>query len=117
MVMKRFLKGFVYAFNGLIYTFRTQLNFKIHCISAILVVLLGLYTKLSRGEWLWIALAIAMVLILELVNTAIETLVDMVSPQQQPKAGHIKDIAAGAVLVAAFLALAIALFIFVPKFI
>lgn len=117
MVMKRFLKGFVYAFNGLVYTFRTQLNFKIHCFSAIFVVLFGLYAKLSSREWLWIALAIAIVLILELVNTAIETLVDLVSPHQQPKAGHIKDVAASAVLVAAFLALTIALIIFVPKFI
>lgn len=115
--MKRFLKGFIYAFNGLVYTFRTQLNFKIHCISAVLVVLLGLYTKLTTAEWLWIALAIAMVLVLELINTAIEILVDLVSPQKQTKAGLIKDIAAAAVLIAAFLALAIALFIFVPKFI
>ncbi len=117
MAMEKFFKSFVYAFRGLAYTFRTQLNFKLHCVSAVAVILLGLYTKLSNAEWLWIALAIAMVLVLELINTAIEVLVDMVSPQQQPKAGIVKDVAAAAVLVTAFLALSIALIIFVPKFI
>ena len=115
--MEKFFKSFVYAFKGLAYALRTQLNFKLHCVSAVCVILLGLYTKLSSAEWLWIVLAIAMVLVLELVNTAIETLVDLVSPQQQAKAGIVKDVAAAAVLVAAFLALSIALIIFVPKFI
>jgi len=62
-------------------------------------------------------LAIAIVIIVELLNTAIELLVDLISPQQHPKAGTIKDLSAAAVLVSALLALAIGLFIFVPKFI
>lgn len=115
--MKRFFKSFVYAFKGLAYTFRTQLNFKLHCVSTIMVILLGLYTKLAIVEWLWVALAVTLVLVLELINTAIEMLVDLVSPQQHPQAGAIKDIAAAAVLIAAFLAVVVALFIFVPKFI
>jgi len=80
-----------------------------------LIVLLGLYERLSASEWIWISVAIALVLITELINTAIEVLVDLVSPQQQPKAGAIKDLAAASVLIAALLALVIALFIFVPK--
>lgn len=114
--MKQFLKSFSYAFKGISYAFKTQLNFKIHCLSAILVVCLGLNVHLSVNEWLWLCLAIALVLVVELINTAIEVLVDLVSPQKQASAGAIKDMAAAAVLIAAILALVIALLIFVPKF-
>jgi len=113
--MEKFIKSFGYAFRGLFYAFKTQTNFKVHCFATIFAVLLGLYVKLSFSEWLWIALAIAMVLILELLNTAIEVLVDFISPEQHPKAGAIKDLSAGAVLVAALLALTIGSFIFLPK--
>jgi undecaprenol kinase/diacylglycerol kinase (ATP) len=115
--MNRFFKSFGYAFAGLIYAFKTQLNFKIHCLAAILVIVLGFYIKLSVAEWLWIACAITLVLVVELLNTAIEVLVDLVSPQQNQKAGAIKDIAAAAVLISALLSLIVALLIFVPKFI
>ncbi len=115
--MKRFLNSFRHAFNGLVYTFSTQLNFKIHCVSAILVAILGLYVNLTFIEWIWIAIAIALVMVVELINTAIEILVDLISPQKQAKAGAIKDVAAAAVLVSALMALTIGLFIFVPKFI
>jgi diacylglycerol kinase len=117
IIMKRFLKSFFYAFKGLAYAFKTQLNFKIHCFSGVLAIALGLYLNLSIIEWLWISLAIALVLIVELINTAIEVLVDLVSPQQHPKAGAIKDVSAAAVLLSALLALGIGLFIFVPKLI
>lgn len=115
--MKKFLNSFVYAFNGLVYAFNTQLNFRVHFFSTIFVVILGFYVKLSLTEWLWITVSIAMVMILELINTAIEVLVDLVSPQQNSKAGAIKDIASAAVLIASFMALTIGLIIFVPKFI
>ncbi|TCC93236.1 diacylglycerol kinase family protein [Pedobacter frigiditerrae] len=115
--MKKFLKSFIYSFNGLSYAFRTQLSFRVHCLAAVLVVLLGLYFKLNSYEWLWIAIAIAVVVILELVNTAIEILVDLVSPEQNPKAGAIKDVASAAVLIGGLMALVIGLIIFVPKLI
>lgn len=115
--MKKFLRSFVYSFNGLAYSFNTQLSFRVHCLATILVVCLGLYTNLSLAEWLWIIVSIAVVVILELVNTAIEILVDLVSPQQNPKAGAIKDVASAAVLVGGIMALIIGLIIFVPKFI
>jgi len=114
--MKKFLKSFVYSFQGLIYSFKTQLSFRVHCLATVLVVLLGLYTNLSVQEWLWITAAIAIVIILELINTAIEILVDLVSPQQNPKAGAIKDVASAAVLVGGLMALVIGLIIFIPKF-
>lgn len=114
--MKKFLKSFVYSFQGLAYSFKTQLSFRVHCLATILVVGLGLYAKLNLNEWLWITAAIAIVIILELINTAIEILVDIVSPQQNPKAGAIKDVASAAVLVGGLMALVIGLIIFVPKF-
>ncbi|RZK51171.1 MAG: diacylglycerol kinase family protein [Pedobacter sp.] len=113
--MKRFLSSFGFAFKGLAYAFKTQLNFRVHCIALILVVVLGLFFKLDRSEWLWIVIAVVMVFSAELINTALEVLVDLVSPQQHPKAGAIKDLAAGAVLITAVGALIIGLFIFVPK--
>ncbi len=114
--MKKFLKSFIYAFNGITYAIKTQLSFQIECTATIAVILLGYYLKLNKNEWLWVALAISVVLILELLNTAIEVLVDLVSPEQNPKAGAIKDLASGAVLIAALFSIAIGLFIFLPKF-
>lgn len=115
--MKKIINSFSYAINGLKYTFKTQLNFKIHCLAATAAVILGLIIDLNQNEWLWIIFSISLVVILELVNTSIEILVDLVSPKRHPKAGAIKDIAAAAVLIAALTALIIGLFIFVPKLI
>lgn len=115
--MKKIINSFSYAINGLKYTFKTQLNFKIHCLAATAAVILGLILGLNQNEWLWIIFSISLVVILELVNTSIEMLVDLVSPERHPKAGAIKDIAAAAVLIAALTALIIGLFIFVPKLI
>ena len=114
--MKKFLKGFDYAFKGLKYAFHTQINFKFQILAAAIIINLGYYVGLGRGEWLWIITAITMVLVLELLNTTIEVFVDMVSPDHHPKAGIIKDVSAGAVLLASAFALAVGLFIFLPKF-
>ena len=81
------------------------------------MVLLGFYFKLNSNEWLWITTALAVVVILELLNTALEVFVDLVSPEQNPKAGAIKDVASAAVLIGGLLALIIGLIIFVPKLI
>lgn len=113
--MKKFLKSFTYAFDGLAYAFKTQLSFQVEVVAAIVVILAGSYFQLSKDEWLWISVAIALVLILELLNTAIEVLVDLVSPQIHPKAGAIKDVASASVLVASGFAVVVALFVFIPK--
>lgn len=113
--MERFLKSFIFAAKGLVFAFQTQLNLRIHLIAALLVLLLGWYTGLSLLEWTVILLCIALVVALELVNTAIEVLVDLVSPEWNHKAGIVKDVAAAAVLVAAIIDLVIAFVIFVPK--
>lgn len=113
--MKGFIKGFEFAFKGLVYAFSTQINFKFHVFAALSAVALGLYVNLNYNEWLWISTAILMVLIIELLNTAIEVLVNLVSPGYNPKAGIIKDVSAAAVLIAAVFAIAVGLFIFIPK--
>ena len=115
--MKKFLFSFAYAFKGLQYAFRTQLNFKVHSISALAAVLLGYWLNIETNDWLWICLAIGLVLISELFNTALEVLVDLVSPEYHPKAGAVKDLSAAAVLITAALAIAIGLMVFLPKII
>ncbi len=115
--MEKFLKGFYFAFNGIKYAFRTQLNFRIHGFLALIVIFLSYFLEIALYEWLWIIFAIALVLIVELINTAIETLVDLVSPEFNVKAGLIKDISAAAVLIAAFFAVLIGFIILFPKII
>ncbi len=81
----------------------------------LIVIILGWYLRLSLSEWLWIIAASALVIIIELLNTAIEVLVDLVSPAYHEKAKIIKDVAAGAVLVSAVFAALTGLLIFIPK--
>lgn len=115
--MKRFFKSFIYAAKGLRYSFLTQLNFRFHLSSAALAIVLGFVLKINTSEWLWVLFSVALVVLAELLNTAIETLVDLVSPGYHEKAGIVKDVSAAAVLIAAFFALAVALLIFVPRLI
>ncbi|RWU05644.1 diacylglycerol kinase family protein [Pedobacter chitinilyticus] len=113
--MNRFLKSFKFAAKGLSYTIATQPNFIFHVVAAVLVVAAGWYFDISKGEWLAVLICIGLVMVAELLNTAFEALVDWLSPEFNVKAGLVKDIAAGAVLVAALVALVVAFVIFVPK--
>lgn len=101
--------------GGLQYGIRTQLNFRIHLLAAVLAVLLGCVLKISPPEWLWILLCITLVCGAELLNTALEKLTDMVSPEWNEKAGRVKDLSAAAVLVIALFTLGVGAVIFVPK--
>ena len=112
---KKLINSFKYAIEGFISSFKTERNMKIHVLATIFVIILGIYLKLSSTEWCIISLAIALVIGAELFNTAIETIVDMVSPEKDPKAKLAKDISAAAVLVLAIGALAIGIIIFIPK--
>ncbi|SMC62785.1 diacylglycerol kinase [Pedobacter africanus] len=113
--MSRFIKSFGYAFSGLGHAIKTQLNFRVHLLALALVTASGYWIKLTITEWLWIIGAAGMVLVTELLNTAIEVLTDLVSPELHPKAKIIKDVSAAAVLVAALTAVAIGLIILIPK--
>lgn len=112
---KKLINSFKYAIEGFISSFKTERNMKIHILAMILVIALGAYLKLTPTEWCIIAFAIALVIGAELFNTAIETIVDMISPQKNPKAKLIKDISAAAVLALAIGAAIVGLIIFIPK--
>ena len=113
--MNKFIRGFGYAMNGIWHAAVTQLNFRVHLVCALVAAYAGYALHISNDEWLWIVFCIGMVLVAELFNTAIEFLTDLVSPEYNKKAGLVKDMAAGAVLVTAITALTIGLMIFMPK--
>jgi diacylglycerol kinase len=113
--MRKFIRGFGYAFNGVWHAAASQLNFRVHLVAAVIAAYGGWALGVSPDEWLWIILCIGLVLAAELFNTAIEFLTDLVSPEHNKKAGLVKDMAAGAVLITAVCALMIGLIIFVPK--
>jgi diacylglycerol kinase (ATP) len=115
--MKRLIRSFGFAFKGLGYAAKTQPNFRFHLVAGTIAVILGFLFRISVAEWLWLMACIAVVLITELLNTSLETLTDLVSPAYNEKAGHVKDVAAGAVVVAALFALITGIVIFLPKII
>lgn len=110
------VKSFGYAIKGIKAVFWAEHNFRIHLLATVIVIGLGLYFNIESSEWLWLILAIALVLVSETFNTALEKLVDLAEPDHDPLAGKIKDIAAGAVLVAAVASLAIGIIVFWPYF-
>lgn len=95
--------------------FRSEANAKIHLAATVAVVSAGLYFGLTANEWCSVSLAIGLVIASEILNTAIERLVDIVSPAHNAAAGHVKDIAAGATLVAAGCSVVVGVLIFGPR--
>ena len=108
-------KSFGYAFEGIFTCIRKERNMKIHCVMAVLVVAAGVILGLSPVEWCICLGLLGLVMALELVNTAVEAVVDLVTGEYHPLAKIAKDTAAGAVLIAAIMAAAAGLIIFVPK--
>ncbi|WP_311078956.1 diacylglycerol kinase family protein [Paenibacillus polymyxa] len=103
---------FRYAAEGVMYALRTQVNMRIHVAVALLVIVAGLNLHISRLDWLFVCVAIAIVIVAELFNTAVEAAVDLISPDIHPLAKAAKDTAAGAVLLAAVFAVIIGIFVF-----
>ena len=112
---KHIINSFKYAFSGIYAAFKKERNLKIHFIIMILVVIAGIILKISAFEWIICIILFGLVISLELINTAIETTVDIAMPEINEKAKIAKDVAAGAVLVVAISAVIIGLIIFVPK--
>ena len=113
--IKRRLASFGWAIKGIIDLIRNHPNAQIHVLATFMVLPLGFYFHLPPVEWGLIILCIALVLALEAVNSAVEYLADKISPEQDPLIGKAKDIAAGAVLIAAVGAAIIGSLIFIPK--
>jgi len=113
--MKKFMKSVALAFSGLYYAVRTQRHMRIHITVALIVILLGAIVSLNKLEWSIILLVIGGVISLELVNTAIESAIDLVQPTQHPLAKIVKDVAASAVLFMSVIAVLIGFIILTPK--
>lgn len=113
--MKKRIKSFGYAGKGIRSVIKSEPNMKIHLFVGLLVLICGFIFHINLTEWMLCLLCFGLVLGMEMMNTAIENLVDLVSPEQHPLAGKVKDIAAGGVLICAILSVIIGLLIFVPK--
>ncbi|HOS47427.1 MAG TPA: diacylglycerol kinase family protein [Bacteroidia bacterium] len=112
--MKRLMNSFKYAFNGFMSLYKTGGNIRIHFTAALVVIALAYAYKVSAIEWTVLLICIGVVISAEAMNTSLEKLTDMVSPDFNKEAGKIKDIAAGAVLILAIMAAIIAIIIFYP---
>lgn len=115
MKKSRFTHSFLFALKGVRHVFSSEANMRIHLIFTLLVVLCGFIFKISITEWMFCLLSFGLVISMEMINTAIEKYIDLLTPEYHAVAGKVKDIAAGAVLISAFFAAIVGLIIFVPK--
>ncbi len=109
--MHPFIKSFTYAYKGIKLSL-SQRNMKVHIACASLVILIGFIFHINNVEWCIVSLCIGLVIAFEMINTAIEYIVDMISPDFNEKAGKIKDIAAGSVLVISIIAFICGILVF-----
>ena len=112
---RRLVESFNYAIEGLMSALQNEKHMKFHTLSAILIVILAILTNASKVEILLVSISVAFVIITELINTAVEALVDLISPERHPLAKLAKDVAAGAVLVAAINAVCVGYLLFYDK--
>ena len=115
--IKSFINSFHYSWDGIKYAFKYEQSMFIHVLVTLLVVICGIVLKLDFQEWLLCIVLIGLVIATELINTAIEAVVDLACPEIHPLAKTAKDTAAAAVLVFAITAVLCGLFLFVPKII
>jgi diacylglycerol kinase len=113
--MSAFLRSFHFAFQGIGYALRTQRNARVHAVVACLVIVAGIYLRVTAVEWAVLALTIGTVFSAEMINTVAELAVDLLTEQYHPMAKVAKDVGAGAVLVAAIAAIGVGLAIFGPR--
>jgi len=109
------VRSFGYAFKGFAHFFASQHNGWIHAVAAAVVIAASCYFDISRLEWCAVLLAIGAVLCAELLNTAVEFIVDLVSPEHNELAGKAKDVGAAAVLVMAMAAAGVGVVVFGPR--
>jgi len=114
MGSRNIVEAFRFAFSGLWYTLRTQRNMRVHLAIVSGVTVLGLWLRLPADQWAVLALTSGLVLVSEMANTVIEKLVDLVCPDYHPLAKIVKDVMAGAVVLAATVAVIVGLLILGP---
>lgn len=115
MNTSKFFRSFSYALRGIGTVFKEEFNATVHLLAAMVAIVLGIVLKVAWFEWIILVLVMGGVFAMELINTSIEHLADLYSRELNPKIKKIKDLAAGAVLVASITALVIGLIIFLPK--
>jgi len=114
--IKRLFKSFQYAIRGLVKTFREELNLKIQAIAGLFIISLGWYFKIKPTEWTVLIVVIGLVILIEIVNSAIERVTDVLKPRINGYVKEIKDIMAAAVMLASIIAVIVGLIIFTPYF-
>ncbi len=107
--------GLKHAINGLVELIKNERNARFHLVSTAVVIYVGWKVGFEASEWLWISLAVAGVWVAELLNTSLERITDLVSPEQSELAKKAKDYAAGAVLVMAIWAIIVFILVAVPR--
>lgn len=112
---KTFFNSFRYALAGIATAFREERNMKSHVFSLVAVIIMGFIFSISISEWLWLLLVSFLVLVIEIINTAFENIVDFVSLTYSHEAKKIKDMSAAAVLIISTFAAIVGLVIFLPK--
>ncbi|UII54915.1 diacylglycerol kinase family protein [Cytobacillus spongiae] len=110
-----FLRSFSFAYEGIKTAIKNERNLQIHFIVSVLVIVFGIIYSISMTEWVFICMLIGGVISLELLNSAIERVVDLVTDEYHPLAKQAKDIAAGAVLIYAILSVIVGGIIFIPR--
>lgn len=113
--LRKRLRSFKFAFNGIKLLITKEQNAWIHCFAAVCTVIAGFYFDISSAEWIAVVFAIGTVLAAEAVNSSIEAIADLVSPGYNEAIKRTKDLAAGAVLILAISAAIVGLIIFIPK--
>ncbi|MBC3889819.1 diacylglycerol kinase [Acetobacterium paludosum] len=114
-IRRKLTKSFSYAIDGIKYTIKSQPNMRIHLGVGTIAIAAGIAFRIASYEWLALVIVIFFVFILEILNTAIETLVDLYTEDYHHLAKVAKDTAAGAVMVAAIMSVCVGLIIFLPK--
>jgi len=115
MNTSKFFRSFSYALRGIGTVFKEEFNATVHLLAAMVAIVLGIVLKVAWFEWIILVLVMGGVFTMELINTSIEHLADLYSRELNPNIKKIKDLAAGAVLVASITALVVGLIIFLPK--
>lgn len=113
--MKKTIFAFKYAFSGLINSIKKERNMKIHILAVVIVLIMGYIYKITREEWIICIILFGLVISSEMINTAIEQTVNLVTEEKNPIAKYAKDVSAGAVLVNSIVSIIIAGLIWLPK--
>ncbi|GEK90651.1 diacylglycerol kinase family protein [Alkalibacterium kapii] len=112
---RKYRDSFRYALKGVKTAFQEERNMRTHVLAGLFIFILSLFLNLTRDEWLWLILVSYLVFVMELINTVIENLVDLVTDRYHPIAEKVKDMAAAVVLVTAGLAALTGVIILLPK--